>query len=44
MVPVVMRGQDRVNISISASMGKIFENLSKKPQSQKKFKFTCKVM
>jgi hypothetical protein len=31
-----MRGHNRLNISTSASMGKIFENLFKKPLSQKK--------
>jgi hypothetical protein len=29
----VMRGHNRVNISTSASMGKVFENLFKKPLS-----------
>jgi hypothetical protein len=39
--PGVMRGHNRVNISTPASMGKIFENILKKPLSQKKSSNSC---
>jgi hypothetical protein len=46
MVPGIYEGPRAIeqNISKSASVGKIHENLFKIPLSKKKFKFTCNVI